>query len=145
MLNNHKLRIASGIWDDLAPDAKAIREAVFIQEQHIAPEDEWDAEDPLAVHFIAYLQEQPVATARLLANHSIGRVAVMQSARGLGIGQQIMQAIIAQARAEQREYVKLSSQVHALGFYQGLGFVVQGEEYLDCGIPHIDMYLKLSD
>lgn len=70
---------------------------------------------------------------------------MLQSARGTGIGQNIMQAVIDQAKTEQREFLKLSSQVHAIGFYQNLGFDVQGEEYLDCGIPHIDMYLSLKD
>ena len=145
MLDDKNLKIVSGSWDDLAQDARVIREAVFIQEQQIAPEDEWDAEDTISTHFVAYLQDHPVATARLLKNHSIGRVAVLQSARGTGIGQNIMQAVIDQAKTEQREFLKLSSQVHAIGFYQNLGFDVQGEEYLDCGIPHIDMYLSLKD
>ena len=143
MLNNPELKIVSGSWKDLATPAKMIREAVFIQEQHIAAEDEWDAEDAVAVHFIVFQQDQAIATARLLSNHSIGRVAVLTTARGLGVGQRLMQAVIDYARAEQRGLVKLSSQVHAIGFYQALGFEVQGEEYLDCGIPHIDMYLKL--
>ncbi|RDC53468.1 MULTISPECIES: GNAT family N-acetyltransferase [Acinetobacter] len=143
MLNSPELKIVSGSWKDLAAHAKAIREAVFIQEQHIAAEDEWDAEDAVAVHFIVFQQDQAIATARLLSNHSIGRVAVLTTARGLGVGQRLMQAVIDYARAEQRGLVKLSSQVHAIGFYQALGFEVQGEEYLDCGIPHIDMYLKL--
>jgi len=143
MLNSPELKIVSGSWKDLAAHAKAIREAVFIQEQHIAAEDEWDAEDAVAVHFIVFQQDQAIATARLLSNNSIGRVAVLTTARGLGVGQRLMQAVIDYARAEQRGLVKLSSQVHAIGFYQALGFEVQGEEYLDCGIPHIDMYLKL--
>lgn len=145
MLNRQQGRIIAGNWNELGDAAQAVREAVFIQEQQIAPEEEWDAEDAISLHFVAYLQDQPVATARLLKNNSIGRVAVMQSARGLGLGRQIMQAVIDQARAEQRESVKLSAQVHAIGFYQGLGFEVQGEQYLDCGIPHIDMYLALKD
>ena len=143
MLNSPELKIISGSWKDLAAHAKVIREAVFIQEQHIAAEDEWDAEDAVAVHFIVFQQDQAIATARLLSNNSIGRVAVLATTRGLGVGQRLMQAVIDYARAEQREFVKLSSQVHAIGFYQALGFEVQGEEYLDCGIPHIDMYLKL--
>lgn len=143
MLNNPELKIVSGSWKDLATPAKMIREAVFIQEQHIAAEDEWDAEDAVAVHFIVFQQDQVIATARLLSNNSIGRVAVLTTARGLGVGQRLMQAVIDYARAEQRKLVKLSSQVHAIGFYQALGFEAQGDEYLDCGIPHIDMYLKL--
>ena len=143
MLNSPELKIISGSWKDLATPAKMIREAVFIQEQHIAAEDEWDAEDAVAVHFIVFQQDQAIATARLLSNNSIGRVAVLTTARGLGVGQRLMQAVIEYARAEQRKLVKLSSQVHAIGFYQALGFEAQGDEYLDCEIPHIDMYLKL--
>ncbi len=55
-----------------------------------------------------------------------------------------MQAIIEQAKLEQREYLKLSSQVHAIAFYAALGFVVEGDEYLDCGIQHQDMYMALA-
>src|SRR5690606_3375033 len=120
MLNDAELHIISGSWNDLAQPAKAIREAVFIQEQNIAPEDEWDAEDKVSIHFVAYLDDQPVATARLLTNHSIGRVAVLKAARGLKIGQHLMQAVIDYACDEGRQFVKLSSQVHATGFYQVL-------------------------
>lgn len=135
--------IRSGSWAQLQQDAKRIREQVFIQEQQIAPEDEWDAEDSVSQHFVAYDHEQPIATARLLRSNSIGRVAVLKDYRGKGIGKLLMEAVIAQARIECREFLKLSSQVHAIEFYAALGFAVQGEEYLDCEIPHIDMWMKL--
>lgn len=143
MLGMNQMKIVSGSWAELAQDAKAIREAVFIQEQHIAPEDEWDELDALSDHFVVYLNDQAVATARLLENGSIGRVAVLESARGLKIGQRLMQFVIDDARKQGRQSVKLSSQVHAIGFYQALGFETQGDAYLDCGIPHIEMYLLL--
>lgn len=143
MLNSSILKIVSGTWDDLAAHAQEIREAVFIQEQNIAAEDEWDDLDTVSIHFVVYEQDHAIATARLLANNSVGRVAVLKSHRGLKIGQQLMQAIVDYAKADHREALKLSSQVHAIGFYQALGFSVQGDEYLDCGIPHIDMYLTL--
>ena len=133
--------IRAGSWDKLQNDAKLIREQVFIQEQQIAVEDEWDAEDTVSVHFVVYDQDQPIATARLLKNNSVGRVAVLKSHRGVGIGKLLMQQIIQQAKHEQREFLKLSSQAHAIQFYAGLGFKVEGEQYLDCGIPHIDMRL----
>ncbi|MEZ2904053.1 GNAT family N-acetyltransferase [Acinetobacter terrestris] len=133
--------IRTGRWDELQNDAKLIREQVFIQEQQIAVEDEWDAEDAISVHFVVYDQDQPIATARLLQNNSVGRVAVLKSHRGLGIGKLLMHQIIQQAKHQQREFLKLSSQVHAIQFYAGLGFKVEGEQYLDCGIPHIDMRL----
>ena len=88
-------------------DAKLIREQVFIQEQQIAVEDEWDAEDAVSLHFVVYDQDQPIATARLLQNNSVGRVAVLKSHRGLGIGKLLMQQIIQQANHEQREFFKV--------------------------------------
>lgn len=137
-----QLQIRSGKWAQLEQDAKLIREQVFIQEQQIAPEDEWDAEDAVSLHFMVYDQAQPVATARLLNSNSIGRVAVLKAYRGQGIGKLLMEAVISQARTERREFLKLSSQVYAVPFYAGLGFTVRGEEYLDCGIPHIDMQMQ---
>ncbi|WP_425919249.1 GNAT family N-acetyltransferase [Acinetobacter sp. TSRC1-2] len=136
--------IHTGSWNELQNDAKLIREQVFIQEQQIAVEDEWDVEDAVSLHFVVYDQDQPIATARLLQNNSVGRVAVLKSYRGVGIGKLLMQQIIQQAKHEQREFLKLSSQVHAIQFYAALGFKVEGEQYLDCGIPHIDMRLLFT-
>ena len=128
-------------WNVLEADAKTVRTAVFIQEQNIAEHDEWDAEDAKSLHFVMYDQNRAIATARLLENNSIGRVAVLKNYRGQGIGQQLMQQIIAVAATEQRDFLKLSAQVHAIGFYENLGFSVEGESYLDCGIPHVDMLM----
>lgn len=136
-------KIRKGTWDDLADDAKLIRTEVFIQEQNIAATDEWDAEDEKSLHFIMYDQQQAIATARLRGNNSIGRVAVLKNYRGRGMGLQLMQYIIVVARAEQRAFLKLSAQVHALGFYENLGFQTEGETYLDCDIPHVDMLLRI--
>jgi len=125
------LQIRTGSWAELQSDAKPIREQVFIQEQQIAAVDEWDAQDEISQHFVVCDGEQVIATARLLPNHSIGRVAVLASHRGQGIG------------IQQRPLLQLSSQVHAMSFYQALGFQVCGEAYMDCGIPHIDMQMSL--
>ena len=135
------IKVVVGSWQKLSQAAKAIREQVFIQEQNIAATEEWDDFDAISTHFVLYQQEQAVATARLLTNDSIGRVAVLKQARGQGLGQQLMQDVIAYAKAQGRCYVHLSSQVHAMGFYQGLGFVAEGEPYFDCGIAHIHMQL----
>ena len=139
-----QVTLGSSSWDMLQHDAKLIREQVFIQEQQIAVEDEWDAEDTVSVHFVVYDQDQPIATARLLQNNSVGRVAVLRSHRGVGIGKLLMERIIQQAKYEQRKFLKLSSQVHAIQFYAALDFKVEGEQYLDCGIPHIDMRLLFT-
>lgn len=138
-----EFKIISGSWASLASAVKPIREAVFIKEQQIAPEDEWDAEDAVSLQFAVYDQQQVIATARLLENGSIGRVAVLKAHRGLGIGKQLMLEIIRQAKRQQRSFVKLSAQEHAIPFYAALGFQVQGETYLDCGIVHVDMQMVL--
>ena len=136
--------ICTGSWNELLHDAKLIREQVFIQEQNIPAADEWDTQDAISRHFVVFDQAQPVATARLLQNNSIGRVAVLKAYRRQGIGKLLMLEIIQQAKHEQSKFLKLSSQVHAVQFYTGLGFTVEGVQYLDCGIAHIDMYLKLQ-
>lgn len=137
-------KIIAGGWEQLQKDAKLIREQVFIQEQGIAPEDEWDDLDATVLHFIVYDCERPIATARLLPQHSVGRVAVLLSYRKQGVGKILMQYIIDYARQQNLPYLKLSAQTYVTAFYEALGFVVQGEEYLDCGIPHIDMTLELN-
>jgi len=137
-------KIIAGGWEQLEKDAKLIREQVFIQEQGIAPEDEWDDLDATVLHFIVYDCERPIATARLLPQHSVGRVAVLLSYRKQGVGKILMQYIIDYARQQNLPYLKLSAQTYVIAFYEALGFVVQGEEYLDCGIPHIDMTLELN-
>lgn len=137
-------KIITGGWEQLEKDAKLIREQVFIQEQGIAPEDEWDDLDATVLHFIVYDREQPIATARLLPQHSVGRVAVLVPYRKRGIGKILMEHIIDYARQQNLPYLKLSAQTYVTAFYEVLGFVVQGEEYLDCSIPHINMSLELN-
>lgn len=136
--------VIAGGWEQLEKDAKYIREQVFIQEQGIASEDEWDDFDATAVHFMVYDKEQPIATARLLPQHSVGRVAVLMPYRKQGIGKILMQHIIDYARNQKLPYLKLSAQTYVTAFYEALGFKVQGEVYQDCGISHIDMTLALS-
>ncbi|WP_019457518.1 GNAT family N-acetyltransferase [Acinetobacter sp. GG2] len=137
-------KVIADDWEQLEKDAKYIREQVFIQEQGIAPEDEWDDFDATAVHFMVYDKEQPIATARLLPQHSVGRVAVLMPYRKQGIGKILMQHIIDYARNQKLPYLKLSAQTYVTAFYEALGFNVQGEVYQDCGISHIDMILALS-
>ena len=136
--------IVSGTWQELKQHAEVIRRAVFIDEQNIAEADEWDDQDAISLHFIVYEQNRAIATARLLQNASIGRVAVLSSHRGLGIGKLLMLEIIQTAKNQGRKQVQLSAQDHAVKFYNSLGFQQKGEFYLDCGIPHIDMDLPLA-
>ena len=136
--------VKHGCWDQLQQDAKLIRTQVFICEQGITEADEWDDQDVISQHFVIYDQDQPIATARLLQNHSVGRVAVVKAYRGQGLGQMIMLEIISYAQKQRRSVLTLSSQVHAISFYKKLGFTVQGNSYDECGIPHIEMTMSLN-
>ena len=136
--------VKQGSWDQLQQDAKLIRELVFISEQNIPEQDEWDDQDVISQHFVVYDRNQPIATARLLVNNSVGRVAVLKTYRGQGIGRLIMLEIIAYAQAQKRPSLQLSSQVHAISFYEKLGFSIQGDEYDECGIPHIEMVMPIG-
>ncbi len=137
-------QVKHGRWDQLQQDAKLIRTQVFICEQGITEADEWDDQDVISQHFVIYDQDQPIATARLLQNHSVGRVAVVKAYRGQGLGQMIMLEIISYAQKQRRSVLTLSSQVHAISFYEKLGFTVQGNSYDECGISHIEMTMNLN-
>ena len=136
--------ISVGDWETLGPAASEIRRKVFIDEQNVPQEEEWDGLDPESLHFLAMLDGQPVGTARLLPDAHIGRVAVLANARGTGIGVLLMQAAIEAARHAGHSKVALSAQVQALAFYERLGFVAHGNEFLDAGIPHREMTLSLT-
>lgn len=131
------VRIAS--WQDDNAVLRQIRENVFINEQSVPPELEWDAEDADAIHFLAYEGAYPIGTARLLPDGHIGRVSVLKDWRGLHVGDAILHRAIAEAERIGLKRQMLSAQVHATPFYERLGFKVVSGEYLDAGIPHVDM------
>ena len=137
-------RIVIGDWDSVREHAQALRIEVFVVEQGVPVELEWDEADEVSIHAVAYDDEgQPVATGRLLPDGHIGRMAVRKSARGRGIGAEVLRALLAEAkRLEHRELV-LHAQTHAAGFYSKHGFTHEGEEFMEAGIPHYRMVLNL--
>ncbi|MGR3514436.1 MAG: GNAT family N-acetyltransferase [Paracoccaceae bacterium] len=119
-----------------------IRRIVFIEGQNVPEDEERDDKDADAIHLIAIEDDTPVGTARLLVHGAagkIGRVAVLEQMRGRGLGKAIMQAAIDTLRDEQVITAKLAAQTHALAFYEALGFVAEGPEFLDAGILHRNM------
>ncbi len=131
------VRIAD--WHQDNADLRRIREAVFIAEQSVPPEQEWDAEDPDAVHFLAFEGGYAVGTARLLPDGQIGRVAVLRDWRGMHIGEALMRAVIEEAERRGLAEQRLTAQVHAAEFYSRLGFEVVSDEFIEAGIPHVEM------
>ncbi|NER60042.1 GNAT family N-acetyltransferase [Pseudomonas sp. MAFF212428] len=136
-MNKIKVRLAD--WQKDNADIRRIREAVFIAEQNVPPELEWDADDNVAVHFLALEDDYAIGTARLLQDGQIGRVSVLKDWRGLKVGDALMQAAIVEAQKRDLSQQKLTAQVHATAFYERLGFKVVSEEFLEAGLPHVDM------
>ena len=126
---------------------QALRRVVFIEEQGVSLADEVDGRDGEARHLLAWHGGRAVGTARLLTEGEvgkIGRVCVLKEARGLGLGMDLIRAAVAVfGGVPGITTVKLGAQVHALGFYAGLGFAAMGEVYMDAGIEHRDMILAL--
>jgi predicted GNAT family N-acyltransferase len=116
-----------------------IRRRVFIEEQSVPEALEWDGEDADAQHWLALYEGQPIGTARLLRNGHIGRMAVLKHGRHRGIGSALLNAIVTDAQKNQLREVYLHAQTHALPFYQRNGFIAEGPEFLDAGIPHRTM------
>jgi len=126
---------------------RALRQVVFIEEQGVSEADEVDDRDGEAVHLLATRDGRPVGSARLLRHGDvgkIGRVCVLKDMRGTGLGAALMHAAVAQFRATPGvTRVKLGAQVHALAFYEKLGFSAVGDEFIDAGIRHREMVLTL--
>ena len=126
-------------------DLRAIREPVFVVEQKVPLELEWDELDPKCRHVIARDDEhRPIGTGRLTPEHKIGRMAVLQEWRGRGVGEALLQALIEQARALGLPEVALHAQADAIGFYEKFGFEPYGERFEEAGIVHQSMRLALA-
>ena len=134
------------VTDDLA-SCHLLRRIVFIEEQGVSEAGELDDLDNSATHFLATENELPIGTARMRINGDtakIGRVCVIKSHRGTGLGAALIRAAVEEARKMSSvTTVKLGAQTHALGFYEKLGFEAQGPVYGDAGIEHRDMVLTL--
>ena len=125
----------------------SLRRTVFIEEQNVPENEEVDGDDPNCDHILLTISDDPVGAARLKYYDNfvkVQRVCVLKNYRGQGIGSNIINFIIKHIEKNDiRNSVRLGSQIHALEFYKGLGFVEFGEEYLDAGILHKDMELSL--
>ena len=142
--------LRTGAWAELGEGAGALRREVFIEEQRIPAELEWDQEDATAVHGVALnTLGRVVATGRLLKDASeagvsrIGRMAVHRGLRGGGFGEAVLRMLEDAARARGDRQVKLHAQRSAEAFYLRLGYLACGEPFEEAGIAHIEMQRTL--
>lgn len=136
--------VRAASWRNDHEQLQGIRRTVFIEEQQVPETLEWDEADALSLHVLAYDGHgQAIGTARLLPDGHIGRMAVVRDWRGRGVGRAILEFLVACGRSRGDTVLRLNAQTHALGFYERSGFVVQGGEFMDAGIPHRQMKLRL--
>jgi glucose-6-phosphate 1-epimerase len=139
------MRISKVSWADAATGLSAIRRAVFIEEQQVPEELEWDGEDAAALHVLVTEDGQPVACGRMLADGHIGRMAVLPHYRQKGIGRLVLKTLLMEAEKLRRGRVFLNAQIQAAGFYARYGFKQVGGEFPDANIPHVRMEKNLDN
>jgi predicted GNAT family N-acyltransferase len=143
MENNLKVEIVK--WIDSKTDLTMIREKVFIEEQKVTPQLEWDGLDEAAIHFLAYKDGIAIGCARAIMNNNhmqLGRMAVLKEYRDQGVGSALIEKAIATSKLNQLSSIYISAQCYAIDFYIKFGFEVTSEIYLDAEIPHRDMKLE---
>lgn len=122
-----------------------VRRQVFIVEQGIPEELEWDVDDPRSLHVLALSADgQPIGTGRLLPDGHIGRMAVLEGWRRRGVASAILRTLLAWAREAGHAVARLHAQSYVVEFYQAHGFRVEGDEFLEVGIAHRYMLCRLD-
>lgn len=132
-------------WNEMKTVMKAIRTAVFIDEQKVPDALEWDGQDESARHFIAIdVNGQPVGTVRLLPTGQVSRLSVLQHFRSQGVGKTLLSFVELMARTAGMEEIFLHAQTHATSFYEAAGFTPTGGIFLEADIPHRQMFKELK-
>jgi predicted GNAT family N-acyltransferase len=149
-MSNMLITIIPTSWQQHQADLIKIRTDVFMHEQQVCAADEWDGLDEQAIHFlVSSASGEAIGCARLLRETPgentlwhIGRVAILKPFRNQGIGHQLMDAVIAYCKkAAPINRIYLHAQTERRHFYEVLGFIAEGDQFMDAGIPHINMYL----
>ena len=132
-------------WLATREKLRAIRHKVFVEEQKVPEELEWDDADERAYHVLATAPDgTPIGTGRLKLDCHIGRMAVVKHWRGRGVGASILSTLISLAEKEGCDTVRLHAQTHAIEFYAKFGFTAVGDEFEEAGIPHRLMELTFA-
>ncbi len=129
-------------WSGEKARLSSIRTEVFIEEQQVPPDLEWDGLDETAIHLLALDADgRAIGCVRIIEPNIIGRMAVCKFWRRHGIGDTLLTTAVRLCRQRGHGPIQLSAQTHAIPFYERAGFQVCSEEYQDAGIPHCDMQL----
>jgi predicted GNAT family N-acyltransferase len=143
MAGSSAFNVRRADWARDESSLRAVRTQVFVREQGVPVALEWDEFDARSVHVLAEAGLQAIGTGRLLPDGYIGRMAVLAPWRGRGVGSALLLTLIGMAREAGHREALLSAQVHAATFYERFGFARRGGEYLEAGIPHVNMVRHL--
>jgi predicted GNAT family N-acyltransferase len=131
-------------WHDGEPLLHAVREAVFMREQNVPQELEWDGLDESCRHVLALdAQGNAIGCGRITPDGHVGRMAVLPQWRGRKVGSAMLEVLLDYARSQNHLQLELNAQVQALPFYRRFGFVEEGEEFIEAGMPHRRMHMQL--
>ncbi len=133
-------------WAEAQNLVKSLRYQVFVIEQKVPEDMEWDEFDQIAWHAIVTADNQTIGTGRLIINYrvaKIGRMAVQSSRRNQGIGKSILKSLIQTAKEKGAQECILHAQTHAIAFYAKEDFEPHGPIFDEAGIPHVEMRLIL--
>ena len=138
-----QMKLIIGTWGELREPAMSVRREVFIQEQGIPEEMEWDDWDQIAIHVVIMDGDRAVGTGRLISGHKIGRMAVLATHRQQRLGSQILKSLIEAAKQQGANQIQLHAQVAAMPFYAKHDFEPTGPIFDEVGIDHVLMALDL--
>jgi predicted GNAT family N-acyltransferase len=143
-MTDSDIQIEVAKWPEDRALIKDIRRKVFVIEQGVEPEIEWDGKDTNCTHLLARLGDDYIGTGRIAPNGHIGRLSVLTSHRDRGVGRALLQRLIDIAREQGHSIAFLNAQVQAVGFYEQYGFVEEGKVFMVAGIPHQRMELNIE-
>lgn len=131
-------------WSENAVHLKRIRTEVFVEEQNVPRELEWDGEDASSTHFLAVNEAgQYIGCARLMQSGQIGRMAVQSTQRSFGVGARLLEACVTEGKLQGFQKLFLHAQTYAEDFYRKGGFVSLGDTFEEAGIEHTTMEMML--
>ena len=130
-------------WDKEQTSLSEIRRRVFIEEQQVPEELEWDEDDKACIHVLVTNNQTPIATGRIKMDGHIGRMAVLKDYRNKGIGSAVLKALINFSKTLKMKSVYLHAQTSAIPFYEKHDFKTSSKEFMDAGIPHKTMQVDL--
>ncbi|MBK8398143.1 MAG: GNAT family N-acetyltransferase [Leptospiraceae bacterium] len=125
--------------------AFSIRKEVFVEEQHVPLEEEYDEFEETSIHFLAFIDNKAVGTARIRTTEKgikLERFCVLKNYRKMGVGKSLVNKLLNECNNFPKSQVYLYAQKIAQNFYSKFGFEAKGEIFLDAGIEHIEMQYK---